>query len=157
VPMVSAGLPVDVGYTGHEWDAGAKLHYAPYRFYIGLTMRWLSRDPLGLVAGPNQYSYVSLNPTSRTDQLGLIDGECAAAITALTGVAGALAPPLTIAVLHSAALLYAPALLAMPGSSALAAAAVAVVTNAVLAVGVIAMVQLCDDGCDRVNWNGKFG
>jgi RHS repeat-associated protein len=45
-------------YTGHDWDATANLYFAPYRFYNPQLARWMSRDPLGMVDGPNVYAYV---------------------------------------------------------------------------------------------------
>jgi RHS repeat-associated protein len=62
-------------YTGHDWDATANLYFAPYRFYNPQLARWMSRDPLGMVDGPNEYAYVLGRPQSFADLSGL----CAAA------------------------------------------------------------------------------
>jgi RHS repeat-associated protein len=83
VPMVSAGLPVDVGYTGHEWDEELDSYYAPYRYYNPWNARWSVRDPLGMVDGPNVYGYAVNNPALHTDPLGLSFGclfTCAACL-----------------------------------------------------------------------------
>jgi RHS repeat-associated protein len=70
VPMLSAGIPVDVGYTGHKWDQELGSFYAPYRYYNPWLARWTVRDPLGMVDGPNIYGYVGTNPVNRLDPLG---------------------------------------------------------------------------------------
>ena len=54
-------------YTGHDWDASANLYFAPYRFYNPQLARWMSRDPLGMVDGPNLYAYVSGRPITYVD------------------------------------------------------------------------------------------
>jgi len=61
-------------YTGHEWDAQAGLYYAPYRYYNPFTARWMKRDPLGMVDGPNVYGYVTGSPIGQADRLGLWGG-----------------------------------------------------------------------------------
>jgi RHS repeat-associated protein len=58
-------------YTGHDWDATANLYFAPYRFYNPQLARWMSRDPLGMVDGPNVYKYVRGNPIRKRDPLGM--------------------------------------------------------------------------------------
>ena len=58
-------------YTGHLWDGAAGLHLAPYRAYAPALARWLSRDPLGMVDGPNVYGYVGQSPVSAFDRQGL--------------------------------------------------------------------------------------
>jgi RHS repeat-associated protein len=58
-------------YTGHDWDATANLYFAPYRFYNPQLARWMSRDPLGMVDGPNVYAYVNGMPVGGIDPLGL--------------------------------------------------------------------------------------
>jgi RHS repeat-associated protein len=58
-------------YTGHDWDETSELYYAPYRYYSPEFARWLTRDPLGMVDGPNVYAYVANNPINSYDLLGL--------------------------------------------------------------------------------------
>jgi len=58
-------------FTGHDWDATAGLYFAPYRYYNPTTARWLTRDPLGMIDGPNVYAYVMRNPVGAVDPLGL--------------------------------------------------------------------------------------
>jgi RHS repeat-associated protein len=63
-------------YTGHDWDEDAELYCAPYRVYCPNQGRWESRDPLGVIDGPNLYGYVRNNPIGLRDSLGLLgDGE----------------------------------------------------------------------------------
>lgn len=45
-------------------------YYAPYRMYGPNSARWMTRDPLGMVDGPNEYGYVGGNPTTDNDILG---------------------------------------------------------------------------------------
>jgi RHS repeat-associated protein len=57
-------------YTGHDWDAASQLYFAPYRYYSPDGTRWLTRDPLGMVDGPNRYAYVRANPVLYVDTMG---------------------------------------------------------------------------------------
>ena len=69
-------------YTGKPYESRTGLYYFPYRFYNPTTARWLtcqrkrftnreSRDPLGIVHGPNLYAYVRGNPVTHADFPGL--------------------------------------------------------------------------------------
>ena len=66
-------LPAGIAprYTVHQQDATSGLYYAKFRYYSPDTTRWMKRDPLGMVDGPNVYSYVVNKPTTHTDPLGL--------------------------------------------------------------------------------------
>jgi RHS repeat-associated protein len=70
---VSAWYNLRLGWSvlNEESGTGANLYFAPYRFYNPQLARWMSRDPLGMVDGPNVYAYVVGNPLSRIDPLGL--------------------------------------------------------------------------------------
>jgi RHS repeat-associated protein len=59
-------------YTGHYRDAESGLYFAPYRYYLSDAGRWLTRDPLGMVDGPNVYGYVGGRPGMEVDPLGLL-------------------------------------------------------------------------------------
>ncbi len=74
-PFSHVGTTAPHTYTGHEWDAATGLYFAPYRFYNPDAARWMMRDPLGMIDGPNVYSYVMGNPLARTDLLGLLHSE----------------------------------------------------------------------------------
>ena len=58
-------------YALHVSDPNALLFHAPYRDYAAGWARWTTRDPLGMVDGPNEYSYVGDGPTLQQDALGL--------------------------------------------------------------------------------------
>ena len=59
-------------FTGHQWDGESGLYYAPERYYSPFQARWTTRDPLGMVDGPNVYAYVRGNPVRFHDSLGLL-------------------------------------------------------------------------------------
>jgi RHS repeat-associated protein len=66
-----SGLKINRGFTGHVYEPQTGMYFAPYRFYSPEESRWLSRDPLGMVDGPNVYAYVRDNPIDNIDALGL--------------------------------------------------------------------------------------
>ena len=76
-------------FTGHEFDMETNMYWAPYRYYRPDMLRWASRDPLGMVDGPNVYGYVGGGPTS------LIDTDGQIATWAAAGIGGALLDGLT--------------------------------------------------------------
>ncbi|MEV4734162.1 RHS repeat-associated core domain-containing protein [Saccharopolyspora sp. NPDC049426] len=57
-------------YPGQYFDSETGLHYNHHRYYDPATARYLSADPIGLEAGPNNYAYVT-NPYAFSDPLGL--------------------------------------------------------------------------------------
>jgi len=57
-------------FTGHDWNPASNLYFAPFRYYSPQTARWLTRDPLGMVDGPNVYAYNAV-PNRFGDGLGL--------------------------------------------------------------------------------------
>jgi RHS repeat-associated protein len=68
------GAPLAVlagAYTGKSWDADIKMFRFPYRQLSPSRMRWISRDPLGMIDGPNSYSAVRNNPVKYVDRIGL--------------------------------------------------------------------------------------
>lgn len=50
------------------------LYYTPFRWYASGAGRWLTRDPFGMVDGPNLYSYTGANPVNRRDCSGGMGG-----------------------------------------------------------------------------------
>ena len=54
-------------FTGHDWDNDVRLYYTAFRYYSPDSNRWLTRDPLGMVDGPNVYAYVMGNPVTYVD------------------------------------------------------------------------------------------
>jgi RHS repeat-associated protein len=59
------------GYTGHIAHGPSGLALALYRAYDPGLGRWLSEDPAGMVDGPNKFAYISNQPISSVDVLGL--------------------------------------------------------------------------------------
>lgn len=57
-------------YALHEWDPALAVYRAPYRNYSPTMTRWTTRDPLGMIDGPNMYGYTT-NPLNSIDNLGL--------------------------------------------------------------------------------------
>jgi len=57
--------------AGHRWDPDVQQYFASFRYYSPTTARWLTRDPLGMVDGPNVYLYATMNPLRFADPLGL--------------------------------------------------------------------------------------
>ena len=62
-------LPRD--YALHVQDPYTLCYHAPYREYAAGWARWTTRDPLGMVDGPNMYAYVGGRAIRRADSLGL--------------------------------------------------------------------------------------
>jgi RHS repeat-associated protein len=71
----SAGVQ-PFAFTGREWDVELGLYYYRARYYDPKVGRFLSRDPLGLAAGPNPYTYVENSPTNYLDPSGQIVDIC---------------------------------------------------------------------------------
>lgn len=72
-----------------QWeDSETGLHYNRFRYYSPLLGRFLSRDPISFIAGPNLYAYAGNDPINHIDPPGLWKGwEVAVAVAA--GVAAA--------------------------------------------------------------------
>jgi RHS repeat-associated protein len=58
-------------YTGRELDATG-LYFSRARYYDPQIERFISEDPLKLIAGVNSFAYVLNNPTNLVDPLGLL-------------------------------------------------------------------------------------
>ena len=65
-------LPRD--YALHVQDPYTLCYHAPYREYAAGWARWTTRDPLGMVDGPNMYAYMGDGPVRLSDPLGLKKG-----------------------------------------------------------------------------------
>ena len=79
-------------FTGKPWDASAAMYYFPYRFYSPSMARWISRDPLGIKDGVNQYWYAKDRPIDRFDIDGRIVPVVLCAYGFLAGVVLSLTP-----------------------------------------------------------------
>ena len=99
--IASTGTQTRYGYTGREPDETGLIFYRA-RFYDPSIGRFISRDPIGLQGGINQYAYVNGNPVNFTDPSGkcgfltplcviALDalGETAAGVAIRTGVSAA--------------------------------------------------------------------
>src|SRR5205823_650845 len=58
-------------FTGHYNHGSSSLVLSLFRAYDPSTGRWLSQDPVGVIAGPNLHIYVDGNPIRIVDPLGL--------------------------------------------------------------------------------------
>jgi RHS repeat-associated protein len=69
----------------YRMDTSNSMYYTPNRWYVPMQARWLTRDPLGMVDGPNVYAYVRNAPIIHNDPSGenaaciAIGWECAVA------------------------------------------------------------------------------
>ena len=69
--IAGAGEESSFRYTGHFYHAPSELHLTWFRAYDADLGRWLSRDPIGIIDGPNLYGYVNNNPAISWDPFGL--------------------------------------------------------------------------------------
>lgn len=102
---------------GQYFDAETGFYYNRFRYYSPVMGRYLSRDPLGLLADSNFYRYVGNNPINQADPLGLVQWLKVAAITCAI-VAVAAVAVVTVAVVGPVLVAAAPAALAAVGLSA---------------------------------------
>ena len=58
-------------FSTKYFDEGTELYYYGYRYYDPQIGRWLSRDPLGVRAGPNLFCFIFNNPSNFWDFIGL--------------------------------------------------------------------------------------
>jgi RHS repeat-associated protein len=63
---------INLRFPGQYYDAETGLHYNYFRYYDPSTGRYITSDPIGLIAGLNTYGYVAGNPVNFSDPLGLL-------------------------------------------------------------------------------------
>ena len=93
VTPLADNIPSDFQYAGYYEHAISGLNLTLFRAYDPVASRWLSRDPLGEITGPNLYGYVDNSPVNFYDPSGQFlaaPGVAAAAGTSI-GVGGAAA------------------------------------------------------------------
>ncbi len=61
-------------FQGREYDWDTGFYYFRARWYDPDTGRWLSKDPIGINGGLNQYVFCGNNPVMFRDPLGLCEG-----------------------------------------------------------------------------------
>lgn len=69
--ILSETAPSDFGFAGMYVHGRSDLSLALFRAYSAFFSRWLSRDPVAEIAGPNLYSYVHNDPVQFVDPTGL--------------------------------------------------------------------------------------
>ncbi len=78
-------------WQGREYSWATGLYYFRARWYDPVTGRWLSKDPIGLSGGLNQYAVCANDPVNFRDPLGLLTwsqvGNFAAGVAIGAGVA----------------------------------------------------------------------
>ncbi|MFP4190872.1 MAG: RHS repeat-associated core domain-containing protein, partial [Candidatus Hydrogenedentota bacterium] len=57
-------------FTGHQWDGGSGLYYAPHRYYSPFQARWTTRDPLGMASSHATTLRRNEEPLNRRHALG---------------------------------------------------------------------------------------
>jgi len=62
---------INLRFAGQYFDSETKLHYNYFRYYDPQSGRYITSDPIGLIAGTNTYGYVLGNPLKYNDPLGL--------------------------------------------------------------------------------------
>lgn len=77
---------------GQVYDAETGLHYNYLRDYDPALGRYLAPDPMGLGGGINPYVYVSNNPLTNTDPLGLYQSDIHYYMTFFLAVAAGVTP-----------------------------------------------------------------
>jgi RHS repeat-associated protein len=66
--MTSSGFEkLVILFISREYDGETGLYYYRARYYGPLDGRFISRDPIGLAGGINQYAYTGNSPINRKD------------------------------------------------------------------------------------------
>jgi RHS repeat-associated protein len=68
--LLSGSSEPAFSFTGREWDPEAQLYYYRARYYDPGIARFITEDPMRIIAGVNSYIYVGNNPAAFTDPSG---------------------------------------------------------------------------------------
>lgn len=63
-------------FTSQRYDSETNLLYYKNRYDSTALGRFMTRDPMGYIAGNNLYEYVGSSPTGKVDPLGLYEEKC---------------------------------------------------------------------------------
>jgi RHS repeat-associated protein len=72
--QVSTTMSWSALFAGYSWDAATQLFHVRNREFHFSLGDWQQRDPLGLQAGTNLYTYCDNTPAATTDPMGLVGG-----------------------------------------------------------------------------------
>jgi RHS repeat-associated protein len=132
-------------FAGHFADAETGLYYNQARYYAPDLGRYISRDPLEFVSGPNAYLYCNNDPIGGRDPTGLLGGFWKAVIAATIVTVG------IIAIVAAAPVVLAAAGAVAAGTAIAAgtASTVAVGIGGAFLVGAGVGLALAPDGCAK--------
>jgi RHS repeat-associated protein len=88
-----AGFSINLRYPGQYFDQETNLHYNWNRYYDPQVGRYITSDPIGIVAGTNTYNYVGSNSISSYDFQGLSAAQSAKTGSQIGGAVGSIAGP----------------------------------------------------------------
>ena len=71
LPLEQSALGNRIAFQGREYSWATGLYYFRARWYDPVTGRWLSKDPIGISGGLNQYVAFENNPVMALDPDGL--------------------------------------------------------------------------------------
>ena len=69
--VLNGAVPSPHGFSTKEYSSRSGLIHFGARLYDPAVGRFISKDPLGMIDGPNMYSYVNNNPVNLVDPYGL--------------------------------------------------------------------------------------
>ncbi|VWD38885.1 type VI secretion system tip protein TssI/VgrG [Burkholderia lata] len=85
--QIVAKIDNPIRFPGQYHDAESGLYYNRHRYYDPEAGRYINQDPLGLLAGPNKYTYADSRPSMAIDPIGLMSIPAGAEMGAVAGTA----------------------------------------------------------------------